>query len=363
VGEAIAGFPLPGELKTAIAHSLSVPVSFVLIAYLQIVLGELCPKSLALLYSEQIARFLAAPSLVISRIFNPFVWVLNQSTRCLLKLVGAKFTGQEWYNSVPAEELRLMIATDKELSGLEKEERQLLNNVFEFSDVVAVEVMTPRTKITSLPMSATFEVLLNQVATTGHFCYPVIGDSLDNIRGVIDFKELALPLAQGLLSAETPLENWVKPARFVPEGIFLSELLSIMQRSRQKMAIVVDEFGGTSGLVTIQDLIVEIIGEEKHQQNYKNPPLEVIDQDTFLLQADMYIEQVNELLNLNLDISDEYQTLGGFLIYKMQRIPSIGETLDYKNWEFTVISAEGPKLKKIQLYRRDSFNSDLAPVP
>jgi CBS domain containing-hemolysin-like protein len=265
--------------------------------------------------------------------------------------MGAELTGQEWYNSVPAEELRLMIATEKEFSGLEEEERELLNNVFEFSDVVAVEVMVPRTKITSISISATFENILNQVATTGHFCYPVIGDSLDDIRGIVDFKELALPLAQGLLSAETPIDAWVKPAKFMPEGIFLSELLSLMQRSRQKMVILVDEFGGTSGLVTIQDLIVEIIGEEKHQQLDKESPLEVIDQDTFLLQAEMNIEQVNELLTLDLPLSDEYQTLGGFLIHQMQKIPSLGETLHYKNLELTVVSAEGPKLYQIRLHK------------
>ncbi|HEY9805029.1 MAG TPA: CNNM domain-containing protein, partial [Candidatus Obscuribacterales bacterium] len=124
--------PVPLALRQTLAHSLAVPVAFLLIAYLQIVLGELCPKSVALLYSEQLARFLGPPSLAIARFFNPFIWVLNQSTRWLLKLAGIQYTGQGWYNQVTPEELQLIIATSSESTGLEAEERELLNNVFEF---------------------------------------------------------------------------------------------------------------------------------------------------------------------------------------------------------------------------------------
>ena len=136
--------PLPLGTRNLLAHSVAVPIAFLLIAYLQIVLGELCPKSVALLYPEQLARFLGPPSLAIARFFNPFIWVLNQSTRLIMRLVGIPYTGQGWYNRVTPEELQLIISTSTESPGLEAEERELLSNVFAFADVTAGEVMVPR---------------------------------------------------------------------------------------------------------------------------------------------------------------------------------------------------------------------------
>lgn len=204
VAGTIVHLPLPMAMKQVMAHSLSIPIAFFLVAYLQIVLGELCPKSVALLYSEQLARFLGSPSLAIARIFNPFIWILNQSTRWLLRLVGIRYTGQGWYHQVTPEELQLIIATSSESTGLQAEERELLNNVFEFGDVSAGEIMVPRTSISALPTTATFQMLLTEVVANGYSRYPVMEESLDDIRGIIDFKELAEPLSQGILTPQTP---------------------------------------------------------------------------------------------------------------------------------------------------------------
>ncbi len=366
----IAQLPLPLEVKQVIAHSLSIPVAFFLIAYLQIVLGELCPKSVALIYSEQLARFLGPPSLAIARFFNPFIWILNQSTRLLLRLAGIQYTGQGWYNRVTSEELQLIITTERESTGLEAEERQLLKNVFEFGEVVAVEVMVPRTSIVSLPITATFQTLLEEIADTGHTRYPVTGESLDDIRGIIYFKELAEPLSQGKLTPETPIQSWIRPARFVPEFTPLNQLLPLMQRSHLAMVMVVDEFGGTAGLVTLKDLIAEIIGENPEPENTEDLAIKILDDQTFLVQAQMGLEEVNELLDLHLPLMDEYQTLGGFLLYQLQKIPLQGEILHYNNLDLTVVSAEGPRLNQIRIHRHEpkSANSedmtaqDIAPV-
>lgn len=351
--------PLPPELCQLVAHSLAIPVSFFLIAYLQIVLGELCPKSVALLYSEQLARFLALPVRAIARFFNPFIWILNQSTRWLLRIVGIKFTGQ-MYTLVTSEELQMIITTDRESTGLEAEERELLNNVFNFGEVLAAEVMVRRTSIAAIPSDATFQTLLNEIASTGYSRYPVVGESLDDVRGIIYFKELAEPLATGHLTLETPIQPWIRPALFVPEFTPLSELLPVMQYTRYKpekqlhqtMVIIVDEFGGTAGLLTIEDLIAEIIGYDPKPQNAEDLALQVLDEQTFLVQAQMNLEEVNELLELDLPLTNEYQTLGGFLLYQCQKIPALGETLHYDNLELTVVSAQGPRLHQIRIYRK-----------
>lgn len=354
VAAAIIKLPLPQSLSHMLAHSLAIPITFLLIAYLQIVLGELCPKSVALLYSEQLARFLGPPSLAIARFFKPFIWILNQSTRLLLRLVGIQYTGQGWYNQVTPEELQLIITTERESSGLEAEERELLKNVFEFGDVEAVEVMVPRISIASIPNTATFQTLLEEIVKTGYSRYPVTGDSLDDIRGIIYFKELAEPLSQGQLTLDTSIEPWIRPARFVPESMPLSELLPLMQRSHLAMVMVVDEFGGTAGLVTLQDLIAEIIGEHPESESTQELAVQILDEHTFLVQAQVNLEEVNELLDLSLPLTDEYQTLGGFLLYQYQKIPAQGEVLHYDNLDLTVVSAEGPRLHQIRIHRQEA---------
>lgn len=345
--------PISPQITGVIAHSFAVPIAFFLIAYLQIVLGELCPKSLALLYSEQLARFLGPTSLAIARIFYPFIWILNQSNRWLLRLLGVEYSGRGWYKQVTPEELQLIITTERESTGLEAEERELLKNVFEFSEVQASEIMIPRTIITAISCDATFVDLLEEVANSGFSRYPVSGESLDDIRGIIDFKELALPLAQNQLSKDTPIEPWVRPVRFVPEFTTLGELLPMMQRSQRPIVMVVDEFGGTAGLVTLDDVIAEIIGDDGDRANQEEVTLQMIDEQTFLVQAQMDLEEVNELLDLDFPLTDEYQTLGGFLLYQWQKIPSQGETLQYENLELTVVAAQGPRLHQICIHRQE----------
>jgi CBS domain containing-hemolysin-like protein len=347
----LEALPTPLPLREEFAHALAIPLAFFLLAYLQIVLGELCPKSVALLYSEQLARFLGTPITTIARIFTPFLWILTLSTGWLLRLIGIQEPQGEWYKRVTPEELQLIISTEGESTGLEAEERELLKNVFEFSDVKAVEVMIPRSQLVCLEQTATFAILLQEVEKTGHSRYPVQGDSLDDICGIIDLKDLALPLIQGQLTPETSLQPWFKTAQFVPESTPVSELLSFMQRSRLKMVMVVDEFGGVRGLITLQDVLTEILGGYEGE-DADALSLQKLDEQTFLVQAQMNLEEVNELLDLDLPLTDEYQTLAGFLIYQWQKIPHPGETLHYDNLDFTIVSAQGPRLSQIRLHRR-----------
>ncbi|MEG4318398.1 MULTISPECIES: hemolysin family protein [unclassified Microcoleus] len=354
---AIGYLPLPIYIKSAIAHSLGISiVTFFLLAYLQIVLGELFPKSVALLYSEQLARSLGPPSLLISRLFNPFVSFLNQSTRSLLQLGGIEY--DLTHRPVTPEELQLIIATSSESSGLEAEERELLNNVFEFGEVCVAEVMVPRPSIVALPKTGTFQNLLDEMAISNHSRYPVTGDSLDDIIGIIGFKQLAKPLAEGLLSPDTPIVTWISSVRFVPEMMLLGELLPLMQGSSEEIAIVVDEFGGISGLVTLRDLIAEIIGRTYESRDSKEIALQVLDDRTFLVQAQLNVDDVNQILNLDLPITDEYQTIGGFLSYQLQKMPAVGEVWRCENAELTVVSVCGPRLDQIQIQLLDGAAGD-----
>ncbi len=348
----IEGLPLPSGIQMLVVHSLAVPTAFVTIAYLQIVLGELCPKSVALIYAEQLARLLGPISLSIARLFKPLIWVLNQSTRCLLRLGGIPYTGQRWSDRLTSEELQLIIATATESSGLAEDERELLTNVFEFGDVRVEEVMVPRTSIDAISHRATFQELLEEVARSGHTYYPVIGESLDDIRGIIRFKDLAAALAQGQLQPQTPIQEWVQTAWFVAEGTPIHGVLQHMQKYRLDMVMVrEDEVNGTAGLVTLNDLVNEIIGgEDEPVSAQEDAQIQELDNHTFLIQAQTALETVNESLAIALPEVDDYQTLGGFLLYHLQKIPVQGETYKYGNFELKVVSAEGPRLDQIRLH-------------
>ena len=358
VAQAIGRLPLSAETINFLSHSLSIPIGFFLLAYLQIVLGELFPKSIALMYAERMAKVLGQPSRAIARVFNPFLWVLGQSTRLLLRLVGIRYSSQGWYDRVTPEELQLIVATERESTGLEAEERELLGNVFKFGDVCAGDVMVPRTQIQSLPSDATFQMLLEEMARSGHSRYPIVGDSLDDILGILDFKDLVAPLAEERLPLDAILHPWIRPARFIPESAPLSEMLPLMQRSRSsnfpypEMTIVVDEFGGTAGLLTLQDAIAEIVGDRSDSDPIEDLSVQILDDRTFLVQAQMHLEEINELLDLDLPLIDEYQTIGGFAIYHLQKIPEAGETFFYQDIELTAIATDGPRIERIQIRRR-----------
>jgi CBS domain containing-hemolysin-like protein len=332
----------------AIAHSIAIPLAFILIAYLQIVLGELSPKAVAMLYPERLARLFGPPSLTISRLFMPFVWVLNQSTRWLLRLFGIQYTGsQSWYSRVTPEELQLIIRTSAESPGLDEEERELLNNVFEFRDVTAGEVMVPRTQITAIAKHATLQEVFDIIAETGYSQFPVTGESLDDVSGILSLKDLVGPLARHEATTESPIDDWIRPARFVPEYTQLHDLLQIMQKSGKSMVMVVDEFGGTAGLVTLTDVTGEIIGDSHEPEEDVEVLVSMLDDQSYRVKAQTYIEEVNELLGVELPAEEDYQTLAGFLIHQLQKIPNPGDKVYHSEFEWTVTEVDGPKVMEV----------------
>ncbi|GBL10902.1 magnesium and cobalt efflux protein CorC [Microcystis aeruginosa Sj] len=352
VKKLLSFLPFSLNWQNLLSHGFSLCLAFLIVAYLQIVFGELYPKSLALIYAEPMARLLAAPIGVISRIFKPFIGILNQSTRFLLVLTRIPEVDLQRSSRVTSEELQLIISMEGELTGLEAAERKILNNVFQFSEITAAEIMVPHNRLIAIPSTATFEELLLQVVNSGYSCYPVAGDSGDDIRGLIDFKDLALPLAEDQLNLTTPIKPWLKPVRFFPETTPLNELLRVMRESSLKMVIIVDEFGRTAGLLTLKDLIGEILGTFSPSDESGTVEYQLLDESTFLVQAQMNLEDVNKALNLSLPLADEYQTLAGFILHHWQKIPRVGEQLYYQNLEFTIISKVGPRLEQIKIYRQ-----------
>ncbi|NJN73735.1 MAG: HlyC/CorC family transporter [Limnothrix sp. RL_2_0] len=363
IEQILVSLPFPEQWIKPFAASVSIPFAFFLIAYLQIVLGELCPKSLALSHAEEISRWLAPPSLAIARIFKPFVWILNQSSRTILRLFGiAPIQQNLWHDRMTPEELQLIITTEQESMGLEAEERELLNNVIEFGDVVAEEIMTPRTKIHAIARDATLDDFLRKVSVTNHSAYPVHGESIDDIVGFVRFRDFAAPFADGDMDLKTGIMELIKPIPFVAEQTPIADLLPKMQRTKQPMIMIVDEFGGTSGLVTLKDIINEIIGDEQDHRSQARRRFQSLDQQTFLVDAQMDIEELNERLQVELPSNDDYQTLSGFLLYQWQKIPATGDIFLFEDLQFQVIKIDGPRLEKVKITRQSSdFEAIAAP--
>ena len=332
-----------------LAHSIAIPLTFILLAYFQIVFGELIPKSIALIYAEQIARFLGAPSLAIARIFSPFIWVLDLSTRLCLRLLRIK-DRDDYHSRVTFKELQTIVATEQESSGLAIEQRELLNKVFEFANVVVAAVMIPRTQMVTIAQTATCQTLLAKVAATGYSSYPVTDKSLDKIVGIVSFKDFAALLAQGKLVGQMPISDWVKPVDFVSESTSVSVVLAQMQKTGGEMTIVVDEFGNTAGLITRQDTIAEMIGI-KVPCDRNTELFDRLPDGGFIIQAQMDIEDLNEQLGLDLPLADDYQTLAGFLLDRWQHIPQDGESLNHGDWKLTVVSKVGPRIDRVKLER------------
>jgi CBS domain containing-hemolysin-like protein len=343
----------PG-VRQWVAQSFSFPVAFVAIAYFQIVLGELLPKTLALAYAEKLARFLGPISLSISRLFTPLVWVLNQSTRVLLRLLRVPISQDNTFNTVTAKELQLILESSSEQSDLQEEERELLRNVFESGEILVEEVMVPRTSIHPIEAQATLREFLEEVARTGHHYYPVIDDSLDQIRGTVYYKDVMRELSFESIDFNTSIQQWIQTAWFVTEGTPIQIVLQMMQKYKLGVIMIREsEFNGTAGLVTLQDLIRAIIGIEDEALSAAEEPITEQDNHTFMIQAQTDLEEVNEHLGIHLPILEDYQTLGGFIMFHLQRIPETGESFYYGNLEVKVISAKGPRIEQVLIHRTD----------
>lgn len=348
----IMGLPLPREWQEHLTQTWSIPIAFLLIVYLQLVFGELLPKSLALAQPEQLSRLLGPWGEAIARVFKPLVWGINQSLRAILGLLGIAEVETVLNSRMTTQELQMIINNASEFSGLRAEEQRLLSNVLDFAGVSVGEVMIPRPAIATVAASITWGEFQQILGSNYYEAYPVEGSSLDEIQGLMSFRAIAAALAHEELDPSTPLTPWIEPVQFVPEYMLVSELVPLMRRQQQRIVIVVDEYGGTAGLVSWGDLVAEIFGDAPDAPAMGEEQISRLGNETYMIQAQVELWDANQAIaGLDLPLSEDYNTLGGFLIQQWQRVPQPGESLQYGCWEFTVVSRTGPRLNCIQTKR------------
>ncbi len=328
------------------AELLAVGTVVILLSYAMLIVGELVPKSLALRYSERIAFVIARPIELVSRVFSPFVRVLTASTTFLLRLVGIREGIKEVL--IPREELKYYIKESRERGVLQETEAQLLHGVFEFADTTVKEIMVPKPKFCAIEMNTPPEEVLKLVAEAGFSRYPVYRETMDNIVGILFNKDLFRAIEQ---KKTIVLRELVRPPFFVPNTIMISTLLRDMQKRKTHIAIVVDEHGDVDGLVTIEDILEEIVGEIEDEYDVeKGGLIERLRNGTMVIDASASLKDLKETgLPFSEEDLEEYNTLAGFMLSKLQRIPRGGEFVIHSGYRFTVVDMEKNRIAKVKV--------------
>ncbi len=322
---------------------------FLGLVVLATLLGGLVPKAWVLHRPEASALRLAPVLEAVMRSLGPLLALLERFGNGLLRLLRLPRNWDELVPALSAGELETLIESNS-VVGLMPDERDMLEGLFSLRDTQVREVMVPRSGMVTLPLEVRFAELMEAVHSTHHARFPVIGSSLDDVRGLLDLRRLAEPIARGLLRSDSPLAPYVTPVTTVQETTPLAELLPVI-RSGEPLLVVVDEHGGTEGLVTISDLTSEIVGDEEDPENPEDD-LQQLQEHSWLVAGDLEIYELNRELGLQLPESDEHHTLAGFLLERLQHIPAPGESLRWKGHQFLIMAMDGPRIERVEITRR-----------
>jgi putative hemolysin len=333
---------VPIPLISVSSQAIAIGIVAAIITYFFIVFGELIPKSIALRHPETTGLLIAPLIEKFSKLVMPFVQILRGTTNLLLKPFGKRAFSERGY--ISEEEIKLLLEEGKERGIFEAEEKELIHSVFEFTDMSVKEVMVPSTQMVTISLGMSMEEIKTIIAEEQFSRYPVVGKDLNDIRGILYAKDFLNTLARG----GADIRKLIKPPFFIPETMKISNLLREMQRKRVHMALVIDEYGGVSGLVTMEDLLEEIVGEIRDEYDIESPVIQLGD-GTFRIDASISIRDLKEDHEIEIPESTEYETLSGFLLTALQRIPKIGDVVEIEGKKITILEMVGQRIAKVKL--------------
>jgi CBS domain containing-hemolysin-like protein len=347
---AIEGMPLteglPDWLPFVTSHGLAVAVAFAVITGLHIVLGELAPKTIAIQKPEKTALFIALPIHWFLVLFKPFIHVLNGLGRVILRLFGFEPVAAGHLVAHSEEELK-MIVTQSTMAGvLAPVEEELIHRIFEFADLTANQIMIPRTEIVALPLAVDRDRLERTLAGHGFTRYPIYDGSLDNVVGVVNVKDL-IPL---LTEPDGPIDlrPVMRAPLVLPESIRVFRLLEAMQGNRKHIVILIDEFGGTAGMVALRDVLERIVGEVRSEKEAQWPDVEMVSEHEALVDGLVLVQDVNERLGLELD-EEEYDTIGGYAFGHLGRRAETGDVVEAPGCRLVVEGLDGMRISRLRI--------------
>ncbi|TLV00804.1 hemolysin family protein [Dyadobacter luticola] len=335
-----------------LAHQIALPTAFAIITVLHIVFGELAPKSIAIQRPEATTLVLSYPLHGFFLVFRPVVWMLNGIANFILKGIGISPShGSEVHSS---DELRYLVQQQKDSGMIEAADYDLIKNAFNFSERIAKQIMIPRPQVVGIDINDFNEAKLEKIIEEGYSRIPVYEDTLDQIVGVLHLKDLLLKMRQG---KEIVLSELVRPISTVHESKPIGALLRDFQVNRQQMAVIIDEYGGVDGIVTMEDILEELVGEIQDEYDNEIPIVKNEADKTYTVQGAASITDLNEKLPHDITKRDDYETLAGYLIWKFGRIPAVGEKLKTKHYEFTVLKKHRSTISQVKITMLDTSNT------
>lgn len=337
-----------GVTDPTLVSTVSVAVGFAIITFLHIVIGELAPKSLAIQKSEQTSLWLSAPLLYFYKLFLPVIWLLNTSANAMLRLVGIKPAG-EGEAAHSEEEIRILMDQSARSGVIDKDEMKLMDNIFDFSDMLAREVMLPRTDMDCLYTNLSWEENMKIVNDTKHSRYPVAVEDKDQIIGFVHITDILLPEHNETLD----LAEIVRPILNVPESMEVSHVLRLMQKKHSQLTLVVDEYGGTAGLLTVEAIVEEIVGDLHDEFEDERPEVEKLGEGIYSVDGRMLIEEINDLIGIEI-IDNEVDSIGGWLFKELEGSPVKGKKQQFDGVTFEVAESGRLRITRVKITKEKS---------
>lgn len=345
------------NLDSRISGVLSIVVAFVIVTYLHVVVGELTPKTFAIEKSEELTLNLSGPLLLFHNIMYPFIRALNGSARALSGLFGYKMASESEV-AHSEEELRMILADSYKGGEINHSEYEYVNSIFEFSDRTAKEIMVPRTEIVSIEKDLTVKEVFDVMGVEQYTRYPITDGDKDHVIGLVNLKHLLTAFIKDPVNGDKPVIDYMQPIIRVFETVPISDLLLKIQQERIHMAILMDEYGGTSGLVTIEDIIEEIVGDIQDEFDEDEiPEVQEISSGHYILDAKMLLEEVNDMLGTNIE-DDDIDTIGGWFL--TQRFDAVeGDSFDFEGYEFKIKELDGHHILYIEVTKLPELEDEL----
>jgi len=341
-----------------VATALAIAIAYLLLTFFHVVIGELVPKAVALGHSEGTALIVSAPVRGFFILARPLIWVLQRATEVVLRVLGQEPPGPE--DEVHSEaELRMLVSQSTEHGEIEEQEQEMLYKVFDFADKKASDVMVPRPEVVALSIDLPPEECLEAVMDAPFTRYPVYRGDLDEIVGILHVRDLFHALRDRGM-AQVEIEDIVRPAHIVPETKDLAALLTEFRRTNQHMSVVVDEYGEMEGIVTLEDLLEEIVGEIEDEFDLPDESIEQVDDDTIRIDGTFPIDDFNERFHTDLPAED-YHTMAGFVFGLLGRAPEVGDDISHDGMRFDVLEVEGSRIGRLAVtfeQRRDQRGRD-----
>ena len=339
VGNAFAYFSI-----TVNPHVVTIPLAFTLITFLHITIGEQVPKMFGIKYPLEMTLFISWPMRVFYFVFGPFIWLLNKSSNLFLRLMGIKKAGEEDVHT--EEELRLILTESEEGGAIKPSENELIQNVFDFDDRLVKQIMVPQNRVIALDVELGRNEMIKQVIDEGYSRLPVYLGDIDNVIGIVHSKDLLRAVIDNKFKT---IRDIMRPAHFIPENMKINDLLRDFQKLHMQIAIVTNEFGATAGIVTMEDIIEELVGEIQDEHDEEKPSVEKKSETEFVVNAHSSISDVNESLPMALPENQKYETVSGLINYLWGRIPGVNEKKQYGGYEITILQRKKQTVESAKL--------------